>query len=496
MKTRQLVPALFILLSTTSSSWAAATAEEAARILASFQTYIGTEPGVVAVTPAGDGYDISFDFTPYLKKIEQPGFLSAVDPFRFTATPAGDGTWAVASSGPYKAKAEAPGLFSFDMQVADMQWKGTYDENLFTFTENNYTISKLAMNQSNTDPSTQMLTSTVYTIDAITGSGTAKDVGNGLVDSDGVVTLSGLVSANKIQLPPELASQGMPDLSYTANIAKTEYTTRLAGLASRPMMDLLAWAFAHPSKELVLKDQAQLKEKLLAALPLFGSLQSDGKYENATVDTSYGQFAMGNGGFSVGMNGAVKDGRFAESFEMDGFKMPDNLLPPWTAGLIPKKVKLGFDVSDFDLETPTKKFITEMDIAADEPVPPGSEEAYMAAFAPKNSILLGIPSGEISSELYSITYEGSSTINFAGLPVVNAKVRMTGMDAVIAKLQQEAADPTAQQGMAMLFAAKGISKADGDGVVWDITMSPEGKMLVNGTDMSAMMGAVAPPPAQ
>jgi hypothetical protein len=61
-------------------------------------------------------------------------------------------------------------------------------------------------------------------------------------------------------------------------------------------------------------------------------------------------------------------------------------------------------------------------------------------------------------------------------------------------LQQAATDPTAQQAMAMLFAAKGVSKSDGDGVIWEVTVSPDGKAMVNGTDLSAMMGAMAPPP--
>ena len=98
--------------------------------------------------------------------------------------------------------------------------------------------------------------------------------------------------------------------------------------------------------------------------------------------------------------------------------------------------------------------------------------------------------------MYSLTYEATTEINFAGLPKVDATFKMKGMDAVIAQLQQAATDPTAQQGMAMLFAAKGIGKADGDTITWVVTMSPEGKLLVNGTDMSAMMGALGgPPPA-
>jgi hypothetical protein len=495
MKSRHFAPALFLLLASTSTSWAAATPEQAAEILKSFETYLGQKPGVVTVTPAGDGYDVALDPTPYFKDVPTPGFTATVDAYRFKITPTESGKWAFTQSGSYKASASVPGAMSFDLSVADMQMEGTYDSNLFVFMDSKYTISKLTTSQTNSDPTTKIVTSSTSTFDSIVGSSSSRDAGNGLVDSDGVATFTGAATSAKVEVPPEMAAM-MPNLNYTGTTTKGEYTTKLTGLASRPVMELVAWGLAHPSKELVLKDQAQLKEKLLAALPLFGSLESTSTFENLAIDSGYGQFAMASAGVNIGLNGAVKDGRFAEGINMTGFKMPDNLLPPWSKGLVPSTVKLGFDVTDFDMETPARKFITEMDLNAAEPVPPGSEAAYMAAFAPKNSIQLKLPAGEISSELYSITFDSTSTINFAGLPQVNAKIRMTGLDAVIAQLQQAATDPTAQQGMAMLFAAKGVSKPDGDGVVWEITVSPDGKALVNGTDLSAMMGAMSPPPPQ
>lgn len=495
MKPRLLGSALFLLLATTSNSWAAATPEQAAEILKSFQTYLGSEPGVITVTPAGDSYDVALDFAPYLKKVETPGFTAAVDPYLFKITALDGGKWAYVSSGPYKASMSVPGTMNFDMLAADVQMEGTYDANLFAFLDSKYTVSKFSMAQINSDPESKIVTNSTTVIDSITGSSVAKDAGNGLADSDGVFSFAGATTSTKIDVPPELAAM-MPILNYTGKMASGEYKTKMTGLASRPVMELVAWAFAHPSKELVLKDQAQLKEKLLAALPIFGSMESISTFESISIDSGYGQFTMASAGANIGLNGAVKDGRFAESFSMNGFKMPDNLLPPWTKGLVPTTFKFGFDVTGFDMETPARKFIAEMDLTQPEPVPAGSEAAYMAAFAPQNSIQLNMPAGEISSDLYSITYESTSTINFAGLPQVAAKIRMTGLDAVIAQLQQAAADPMAQQGMAMLFAAKGVSKQDGDGVIWDITVSPDGKALVNGTDLSAMMGAIAPPPAQ
>lgn len=495
MKTQKLGFSLFILLATTTASWAAATAEDAARIQATFQSYLSAEPGVVTVTPAGDGYDIALDVTPFLLKNPQAGFTAKIDPYKFKAVPQGNGLWSVTSSGPYAASASVPGVFDFTMNTPSIEWSGTYNDALLAFMDSKYNVSKLSISQNQTDVNTKMVTKGATVIESMAVETKGIDVGGGLVDSQSTVTFNGLVSSTTVEIPPEMAAAGMPNINYVANMTKGSYLSDLKGMNSKTLMDIAAFFVAHPSKELVIKDQQILKDKLLAALPFFASLQSDGKFENLTVDTSYGQFAITDGGSNVGVNGAVKDGRLAEGFEINGFKLPDGLpLPPWSKGLIPTKMKLGFEVSGFDMEAPARKFFSEMDVSQKDPVPPGSEAAYMAAFSPTNSIVVTIPPGGISADLFSLTYEGKSTVNFAGLPQVNAKFSMTGMDKVIAQLQQAATDPTAQQGMAMLFAAKGIGKADGDTVTWDVTMSPEGKLLVNGTDLSSMMGALSPPP--
>jgi hypothetical protein len=488
--------ALAILLSSTSNLWAAASAEEAARIQAAFQSYLGNEPGVVAVTPNGDGYDVALDPAPYLKKVKQPGFTSAVDPFRFTAIPKGNGQWAVSYSGPYKASASAPDVFSFSMETPAFAWSGTYSDTLFAFLDQTYSISNLTISQTNNDPATQLKTTGVSVIENWTGTSTSTDAGNGLVDGTGEASFSGLVASNTVEVPPELAAS-MPNLNYVTKLNKAGYTTALKGMPAKPLMDLVAFFVSHAEKELIIKDQAILKEKLLAALPVFASIDAKGTFEGLAFETGYGKFDVASGTSFVNANGVVKQGRGAEGFEFSGIKLPDNLpLPAWTKGLIPKVFKVGVEVSDFDLETPARKFIAEMDVSKPEPVPPGSEAAYMAAFTPKGTMKLTTLPGEISSDLYSLTYEGAMDFSFAGgMPIVNFKIRMKGMDAVIAQLQQAATDPMAQQGMAMLFAAKGISKPDGDSLVWDIVMGADGKPLVNGTDLSSMMGALGGAPA-
>jgi hypothetical protein len=491
--------AFAILLSTASNLWAAASAEEAARIQATFQSYLGKEPGLVTVTPNGEGYDVVLDPAPYLKKVTQPGFTSTVDPFKFNTVPKGDGQWAVSYSGPYKAAASAPDVFSFTMETPQFTWSGTYSDTLNAFLEQTYSISNLTISQTNSDPTTKIKTTGVSVLESLNGKGTSTDAGNGTVDGASEITFGGLVGSNNVEVPPEMAAS-MPNLNYVTKLEKAGYTTTTKGLTAKPILELLAFFVAHPDKELIIKDQAILKEKLLAAIPMFASIDARGTFQNLNVETGYGKFDVASGSSFVSANGIVKDGRGAEGFEFSGIKLPDNLpLPPWSKGLVPTVFKIGVEVSDFDLETTARKFITEMDVSKQDPVPPGSEAAYSAAFTPKGTMKLTTLPGEISSELYTLSYEGTMDFSLAGgSPIVNFKVRMKGMDAVIAQLQQAATDPIAQQGMAMLFAAKGISKPDGDSLVWDIVMGADGKPLVNGTDLSSMMGALggAQAPAQ
>jgi hypothetical protein len=486
---------LLILLLTSTASWAAATAEDAARIKATFESYLGTEAGVVTVTPAGEGYDISLDAMPYLNKIKENGFTAKVDPYRFNAVPQGNGLWKVTASSPYKASAAVPGIFNMDLDIGNMEWSGTYNDALNVFMDQTYALSKLSITQGQTDPQTKIVTSGATTIESVAGQSSSTDAGNGLVDGQSTTTMNGLSSSTKMQLPPEMAAAGMPSFDYTSAIKTFEYVSTAKGLNMKPLLDVMAFFVSHPSKELIIRDQQMMKDKLLAALPVFASIDSSGKFDGLAVTTGYGVFGATGGASSVNLAGVVPEGRIAEGFEFNGLTMPQSLpLPPWSKGLIPTHMKIGFDVTGFNAEVPVRKFITEMDVSKPDPVPPGSEQAYLAALLPKNSFVLTVPPGEITAELYNLSYEAVSTINIAGLPQVNAKFRMTGMDKVIAQLQQAPTDPTAQQGMAVLFAAKGISKPDGDALMWEVTVSPEGKVLVNGTDFSAMMGAMSPPP--
>ncbi len=492
MKIRRLLAASLFLATASAHALAAATPEEAARITASLQTYLGSEPGVVTVAAQGDDYIVTLNPAPYIAKINQPGVKVTIDPVVLTVRPKGNGQWDVSQKGPYAFGWAAEGISTVEGKVAEQDWSGVFDEASAAFLTSTYSIKNFTINQTMVDPATKSKTDTATVYESWTGTSTATPRPDGSVDASGTVNIAGVISAAKTDAAP-----GAPPLNYSINNAKTDYVSTIKGFRSRAILDLVAWFVAHPSKELIVKDQQQLKDKVLAALPLWESLDTNATMADTTVATAIGSFVLPSATFGVGMNGVSKDGKLREAFGVTGLTIPPGIAPPWTDGLIPHTFKIDMTAQGVDLEAPVRLFVAQADLAKDPPIPPGSEPAYLAAFAPKNSINVSLAGGEIAAAGYAITYDGAFTVNFAGLPTGTATIRMKGLDDVIAKVQAAATtDPNAQQAMGGLVALKGFGKAEADGgMLWAVDMTQPGKVLVNGIDVSAIAG-MAPPPQQ
>ncbi len=384
-----------------------------------------------------------------------------------------------------------------DAKVAALDWNGTFDENLFAFLESTMAIKGMTVSQVIDDPQNKIMTSAASSIESWTATSKSQASAAGTVDSEGTNEFSGITTVNKSEMPPEMMAAGMPNFSYTATAAGGQYLSAIKGFKSRQVMELLAWFVAHPTKDEIVRDQAALKQKIAAALPLWDNLNSNGNFQNVAVSTAVGNFTVASGGSGVTLSGATKSGSFGEAFGISGLTIPPGLAPPWTEGLIPSDFNIDFTLDGFDLEAPTKLFLAQADFAKDPPLPPNAGLLFLPAFAPSNTIHVSLKDGAITAPAYQIAYDGNMTINLSGLPTGKANIRMTGLEDVLAKVQAAAAtDPTAQQAMGGLVAFKGFGKAQADGsLLWAIEVTPDAKVLVNGLDVSAMTG-MAPPPQQ
>ncbi|NMD07212.1 MAG: hypothetical protein GYA66_04460 [Phyllobacteriaceae bacterium] len=496
MLKRRILAATLLFVSASSAALAAATQDEANRITASLQTYLGSEPGVITVALQGDDYVITLDAAPYIKKVGTPGLSMHFDPTVLTVRPLGNGQWSVSQSGPYAFSWKADGISTVDGKIAALDWKGTFDENLFTFTDSTSSFKGMTLNQLIDDPTTKIKTTSATSIESWSSTSTAVAGANGAADANGTMQFSGITSAAKNELPADLIAAGMPALDYTATVASGEYASTIKGFRAKAVMELVAWFVAHPAKDLIIRDQAQLKEKIAAALPLWDNIDSKGTFQNTNISTAMGAFGIATAGSGIAMSGVTKDGMFRESFGFSGLTTPPGIAPPWSEGLVPTSFNLDFAFSGFDLEAPAKLALAQADFAKDPPIPSESHMMFLPAFAPKMSLGLTFQNGLIASPIYNISYDANVSIGFMGVPSGTANIRMKGLDAVIAKVQAAAtSDPTAQQAMGGLVAFKGFGKAEADGtIVWAIDVTQPGKVLINGIDVAPMMGMAAPPP--
>ncbi len=126
--------------------------EEAQRLTGVFQTYLGQEPGVVTVTPAGEAYDVKIDLAPLIAKIKQPNFSAEISPVVMKLTDQGGGKWLVTQDSPLSYSAKVPGQLEMTVKVGAMKGSAVFDQNVSAFTSSTYDIADFAVDETITTP--------------------------------------------------------------------------------------------------------------------------------------------------------------------------------------------------------------------------------------------------------------------------------------------------------------------------------------------------------
>ena len=459
-----------------------ATPEEATRLLALFQTYIGAEPGVVTVEPNGEAYTVTFDFAPFIAKASPDAFAGTITPYVLTITDNGDGTWATQSDQAFSASFTASGLTEVSYTIGSWKSTGMFNETLGAFSKSRSEFTDLAITQAMTLPDQPSSNSSSSAEKGVYESVASAGVEGGI---DSKLTYAFTNYSQTMAIP---GAPGAPASNVVISAESYLGDGEMTALDPAAFYKLIAWFVAHPSQEAIKADQAGLKTLLTDGIPFFQNIVASGGMANATITTPVGEFNVESISADVEMNGVVEDGLFREAITLSGLTIPAGLAPEWSAGLVPNKVSLGFAVSGFDAASPAAALIAAFDLNKPEPIDPATQGALMQALMPKGTVDIELAPGAISSDIYDLTYEGAMTAGPGGMPVGKATVTMTGMDAVIAALQT--APPEVGGQMApMLGMAQGMAKpGDGGALIWEIDASTPGTLLVNGVDMMAMMG--------
>jgi hypothetical protein len=272
--------------------------------------------------------------------------------------------------------------------------------------------------------------------------------------------------------------------------ASTHVIGGLSGVAHDKLLPLLHQAVAvsklktpPPGDK---KAQAAFDSALRQLITLSKGLLTGGRIEEAInevkFDVSGHTGSFGKLAFAFSGDAPQDMLTTTMGFTLDGLVVDE--LPPAMASYVPTHFSIRPTVSNISLSDITKM---GMD-AANTPAgaPPGAPAPDTKALFSHGGINIGFDS--LGLDIAGAQFSGSGKFTMTGPQTVNGQAEITahGLDALITKAQ---ADPMLAQGVPVIIFLKGIAHTTGDQAVWQISASNQ-KVLVNGVDLSAMMGAM------
>jgi hypothetical protein len=483
LKHKTLAALTFLCL--TSTAWAQstepATQPGADRIKAAVEKYIGKTPGVLSIQPKGDSYELTVDSSPLLKQI--PNMTAEISKFVYALKPMADKKWEVVSDGPLTAKLKLPDGQSNTYSAERIVSKGIFDEVNQVTLRSDFQLTNFNSDGNQTDPTTGMSTKIKMKIASMAGTTKATVVSPGVADMQQEVTTTG--TTQDINLSG-LAAVNIPPTQLVVTSTKDIYTFDLKSARASGMLQLLAWFIAHPEEKLIKADQQGFKTAIKSALPLWEKLNTKTTLEGMKVASSIGMFDLKKLALDYNMTGLGKNAGIQIVTDVEGLGLPPGIVPAWATEIAPTEFKLDLAVSGWDAETGIAHVLDKLDLQKDPPVSNEDWAVAVTKFTP-NPIKITVNPSQIGSGLSTISYSGAFTYA-AEKTSGEMTITQTGFDAMFEKVQAAAAtDSTAQQLAQGLIGAKGLGKADGKGgYSWVISVSEDGKTLVNGIDVTKL----------
>jgi hypothetical protein len=471
----------FMLLATTSlPSFAAPTADDAANIQSKLESFFGKEGNMVKVEPDGEIYKVILDFATLIKGAKDSGMEISAPALEFSLAPEGEGKWRVKHDSDYTVSGKMKDTFNFESKLAEFAIDGEFDEEFGTFTS--YTSSAKSMDlkeeiiDAEKGPANIDLHVEDLSVEANAEANAAGGMDAKITETVGAILMK---ESMKITGAEPVAVQ------ISAEKGTSEYST--TGMKFKDIMAFIDFMGKHADKALLQKDQLQYKTMLQGLIPGFLNLAGTGNIEKVNVTSPIGVVGIDKVTFGIDMNGAVKDGKLQEQIGVEGLTIPAEIVPPFAATMVPKNFNFDITVSGYDANSAAIAYITAMDLSKDPVVPKELEGQMMMMLLPTGKVDVTLGKTSINNNIYSITAEASMSAGPAALPQGKAHITAKGVDEIMKAIQAAPPETGMQQGGALVVVAKGLAKIETDGSLsWDVESTPDGKILVNGTDVNKL----------
>jgi hypothetical protein len=424
----------------------------------------GTSAVRVTTNGTNDGYDVSIDLARLAKPLEMAGVTVKPALFGFGLKPAAGGTWAYTqTSFPTLSMTVPNGSFEFSTNA--FAGTGSFDPKLGSFTT--YAATAKSLSSRTTDANSKVAADT----QDVRLNGTAKDAGGGLIDAtfsyatgNFAETITGAAGGQPIRI----------------SVADASASGDVAGQAAKATLDLWSFLVGHASKDALANDQAALKTKLLAALPLFKRVAVNAGANNLIVETPFGNARVSKIGLTEAATGVVPEGQFEFGLSLGTIEPPSGVAPAWAISLIPKESNLGVKLTGFNPDRFTRLVIDKLDLKAPKPLDLKDEEA-LAAILPSGKLRVDLTPGKLVNDLYNVAWSGQIEVD-PTMSFVSGKATVTakGLDKIRETLAKQTDTVQYATGLALV---KGMAKQVDGNDVWELEFDSNGTFVVNGQKM-------------
>jgi hypothetical protein len=444
-----------------------ATPEGAQGLDALFATYLGANAATAA--PAGDHYDVTIDLARMMAPLSAIGVSAEPSPApaHFTLTEQGDGAWRVARDGDLAMTFRVRDS-RYQAAIEGYKLDGVFDPAIAGFRSLQAGVDKQTVHMVSPEFEETSVTGPLR----MTGSGAAAQ-GGGL--SGAVRQEGGDASVVIAAVKPGDAAKPPPT---TFRYSGAAFEATFDNFRSHETLDLWRFLVAHPSRAELAANEAALKDRLRALLPIADKLSEAVSLEKMSIDTPMGAAEVDGLRFSIAAEGVPSDRDAEIHLAFEKLVLPANLTRA-AADFAPTSMDLGVRFGGVDFRGAVEEAIDDFHLAGDGPIFTDADRAKVdSLIARSGSILVTLLPSHVVAPQLDLSLHGDFEMTSGGSTgklIVTAR----NFERMMAAVRSNPA--AAPEMLATLTMAQGLGKPDADGALtWIAEYGADGTVKVNG----------------
>ncbi|MEF0938681.1 hypothetical protein [Rhizobium sp. BR 362] len=432
--------------------------------------------GFVAVKPAGDQYEITYDLAKFFDKINSSAFsVTGLKPLLLFAQPLDQGRWHLKGDNSLNASVHSPAS-DITYSVASSSLEGIFDPTIEMMRSMEVKSSGAKFSSIGNGRNTGRKVDA--TIDSASLTHTVTDSSEaGKVDLQSQGTLQ--------HLSEQITTPAAPSVNLSADSIDVSVTA--TSLPAKELRELIRFFVQHvKAKQLSESGSEKFEELVRRALPGFGSLNESVTLNNALVSTDKGKVGLKTLDYNFKMDGLTKASNINFGLRAEHFTPDAGLIPPAYAAFLPETVDVQLGIPDVNFEGIIDTVLEAVSTRAT----PVSGEALKRTMFPSGYGTLEFPRISAASGVYDVEVSGALKGSTKHHPSysLQATILARNFDRTVAAVQDAAkTDQRLNSVSFSLMAAKGFAKTDPDGRLrWDVTMDENRTVTVNGQVMKGL----------